>query len=191
MEPSLPGELAEIASRALKLQDRVWARLERLQHLTLEGLKIRIHGDYHLGQVLRTGGDFVIIDFEGEPARSLDERRAKQSPLRDVAGMLRSFSYAAQAALMHRAARQPGEAQRLGPFAQAWERSVCGVFLGAYLRTVADSGLIPADRGALATLLESYLLEKVLYELRYELSHRPDWARIPLAGIRRILFREG
>jgi maltose alpha-D-glucosyltransferase/alpha-amylase len=179
----LPDESVETASQALSLRGRIRARLERLQRLSPTCLKIRIHGDYHLGQVLRTGADFVIIDFEGEPARSLAERRAKQPALRDVAGMLRSFGYAAQVALMSHVARRPGDLERLAPWAQVWERSVCGVFLHAYLQTVAGSGLIPEDRGALEGLLEGFLLEKVLYELRYELDNRPTWVRVPLAGL--------
>jgi len=181
--PRLPDDLVEAASHALSLRGRVWARLDRLRGLKTQGLKIRIHGDYHLGQVLRTGSDFSIIDFEGEPARSLSERRVKHSPLRDVAGMLRSFSYAAQVALMSHVARRPGDLERLVPWAQVWERSVCGVFLHAYLRAVGGSGLIPEDRDGLEGLLEGFLLEKVLYELRYELDNRPTWIRVPLSGL--------
>jgi maltose alpha-D-glucosyltransferase/alpha-amylase len=181
--PRLPDDLVETASQALSLRGRVLTRLKRLHGLGPAGLKMRVHGDYHLGQVLRTGNDFVIIDFEGEPARSLAERRAKHSPLRDVAGMLRSFSYAAQVALMNHVARRPGDLERLTPWAQVWERSVCGVFLHAYLQTVAGSELIPEDRGALEALLEAFLLDKVLYELRYELGNRPTWVRAPLAGL--------
>ncbi len=181
--PRLPDDLVETASHALSLRGRVSARLNRLPGLSPACLKIRIHGDYHLGQVLRTGSEFVIIDFEGEPARSLAERRAKHSPLRDVAGMLRSFGYAAQVALMSHVARRPGDLERLIPWARVWERSVCAVFLHAYLRTVAGSGLIPEDRAALEGLLEVFLLDKVLYELRYELDHRPTWVRVPLAGL--------
>jgi maltose alpha-D-glucosyltransferase / alpha-amylase len=161
----------------------VWARLDRLRGLNPTSVKIRIHGDYHLGQVLRTGTDFVIIDFEGEPARPLAERRAKHSPLKDVAGMLRSFGYAAQVGLMSHVARRPGDLERLMPWTQVWERSVCGVFLHAYLDTVAESGLVPDDRAALEGLLEAFLLDKVLYELRYELDNRPAWLRAPLVGL--------
>jgi maltose alpha-D-glucosyltransferase/alpha-amylase len=181
--PRLPDDLVETASRALSIRGRVLARLNRLHDLGPAGLKIRVHGDYHLGQVLRTGSDFVIIDFEGEPALSLAERRAKHSPLRDVAGMLRSFSYAAHVALMSHVARRPGDLERLTPWAQMWERSVCAVFLHGYLQTVAGSGLIPEERDALEGLLEGFLLNKVLYELRYELDNRPTWVRAPLAGL--------
>jgi maltose alpha-D-glucosyltransferase / alpha-amylase len=181
--PRLPDDQVEGASQVLSGRARWLSRLDRLQALQVETPKTRIHGDYHLGQVLRTGSDFVIIDFEGEPTRSLAQRREKFSPLRDVAGMLRSFSYAAQVALLSHAARRPGDLERLTPWAQIWERSVCGVFLHAYLRTMSGSGLIPSDRAQLETLLEAYLLDKVLYELRYELDNRPAWVSVPVAGL--------
>jgi maltose alpha-D-glucosyltransferase/alpha-amylase len=151
------------------------------------GLRIRIHGDYHLGQVLRARGDFVILDFEGEPARSLAERRAKQSPLRDVAGMLRSFSYAAYSALDHFTQRHAGTAKSLEPWAQLWQNAVSTEFLTAWRTTVAapnaqDPHLTPQPLQA-HRLLNAYLLEKALYELLYELNNRPAWVRIPLAGI--------
>jgi maltose alpha-D-glucosyltransferase/alpha-amylase len=148
------------------------------------GQSIRIHGDYHLGQVLRSRGDYVILDFEGEPARSLAERRAKQSPLRDVAGMLRSFSYAAHAAHNAFAQRRPDDAKYLEPWATLWQNSVSTEFLRAYHATVRakDSALIPQPAQA-QILLNAYLLEKSLYELLYELNNRPAWVRIPLAGI--------
>ncbi len=179
----LPDDVVDQASRALSLRGRIAARVDRLDGLDPECAKIRIHGDYHLGQVLRTGPDFVVIDFEGEPARPLAERRARSSPLRDVAGMLRSFGYASEVALMSHTARRPGDLDRLLPWMQLWERSVCGMFLGAWLRTVDGAGLAPADRGGLTALLEAYLLDKVLYELRYELDNRPTWLRAPLAGL--------
>jgi maltose alpha-D-glucosyltransferase / alpha-amylase len=147
------------------------------------GLRIRIHGDYHLGQILRTRGDFVILDFEGEPARPLAERRAKQSPLKDVAGMLRSFSYAAFAALDHFTQRHPGTAKALEPWTQLWQNAVSTEFLNAWRTNIAaNPHLIPQPRQA-HLLLNAYLLEKALYELLYELNNRPAWLRIPLAGI--------
>jgi maltose alpha-D-glucosyltransferase / alpha-amylase len=148
------------------------------------GRRIRIHGDYHLGQVLRSRGDYVILDFEGEPARSLAARRAKQSPLRDVAGMLRSFSYAAYAGLNAFAQRRPDAAKNLEPWARLWQNAVSGEYLRAYRRSIAEAGsnIIPGTAHAQA-LLDAYLLEKSLYELLYELDNRPAWVRIPLAGI--------
>jgi len=150
---------------------------------TQSGLRIRIHGDYHLGQVLRTRGDYVILDFEGEPARLLEERRAKQSPLRDVAGMLRSFSYAAYSALDHFAQRHPGTQRSLESWAQLWQNAVSTEFVVAWRSAMAaNTPLTPEPRQA-HRLLNAYLLEKALYELLYELNNRPGWIRIPLAGI--------
>ena len=151
------------------------------------GQRIRIHGDYHLGQVLRSRGDYVILDFEGEPARPLSERRAKQSPLKDVAGMLRSFSYAAYAGLNAFAQRRPpnneSDARNLEAWARLWQNTVSSEFLRAYRHSIQEnSQLIPQPAQA-QHLLDAYLLEKALYELLYELNNRPAWVRIPLAGI--------
>ena len=150
-----------------------------------------MHGDYHLGQVLRSRGDFVILDFEGEPARSLLERRAKQSPMKDVAGMLRSFSYAAYTGLMRMLTRRPGDAERLEPWARLWEQSACSAFLRAYRLTMRAAGgmMVPAETEAFEQLLEIYVLDKALYELMYELNNRPAWVRIPLAGILALPLR--
>jgi len=163
------------------------ARLLTQADATRAGQRIRIHGDYHLGQILRTKADFVILDFEGEPARSLEERRAKQSPLRDVAGMLRSFSYAAFAGLNAFTQRRPpsntAEAKNLESWATLWQNAVSTEFLRAYQNTVGQNPhLIPQPPEA-QLLLNAYLLEKALYELLYELNNRPGWVRIPLAGI--------
>jgi maltose alpha-D-glucosyltransferase/alpha-amylase len=147
------------------------------------GQRIRIHGDYHLGQVLRARGDYVILDFEGEPARSLAERRAKQCPLRDVAGMLRSYSYAAYSALDHFAQRHPNTAKSLEPWALLWQNAVCTQFLNAWRTTMAANPHLTPQPQQAQQLLNSYLLEKALYELLYELNNRPAWVRIPLAGI--------
>ncbi len=145
--------------------------------------RIRIHGDYHLGQVLWAEGDFYILDFEGEPARPLDERRRKESPLKDVADMLRSFSYAAYAALFAHTAGRGGELERVEPWAHAWQRWTGAAFLKGYLAVAGAAGFLPADPGPRAALLDLFLLDKVLYELNYELNNRPDWARIPLRGL--------
>jgi maltose alpha-D-glucosyltransferase/alpha-amylase len=155
---------------------------------TEAGQRIRIHGDYHLGQVLRSRGDYVILDFEGEPARSLAQRRAKQSPLKDVAGMLRSFSYAAYAALNTFAQRRPDDAKNLEPWATLWQNAVSAEFLRAYQLTITETNpdLIPRPEHS-QLLLNAYLLEKSLYELLYELDNRPTWVRIPLASILSLL----
>jgi maltose alpha-D-glucosyltransferase/alpha-amylase len=153
------------------------------------GKKIRIHGDYHLGQTLRTasnGGDFMLLDFEGEPARPLAERRRKQCPLKDVAGMMRSFSYAAFAGMDRFRAAHPDRAQaaeNLIGWARAWENAASVEFLRAYRAQIAKApGLLPEGDQADA-LLRAYILEKALYELLYELNNRPAWLRIPLDGV--------
>ncbi|HTC43548.1 MAG TPA: maltose alpha-D-glucosyltransferase [Steroidobacteraceae bacterium] len=169
------------ANEVLAQRQALLAQLETIAAQEAEGQKIRIHGDYHLGQVLVTRNDFVIIDFEGEPGHGLEQRRAKQSPLRDVAGMLRSFSYAEHSAL-RAAAHDEVELAKLAPLARAWKRQVREAFLSAYdteaSRWSLYTALIPG-RG----LLGLFELEKALYELRYELNNRPTWAGIPLQGI--------
>jgi len=151
------------------------------------GRRIRIHGDYHLGQVLRAKDDFLIVDFEGEPARPLEERRRKQSPLRDVAGMMRSFSYAAFAALDLHKQRHPESSAALETWAAAWERAASAAFLSNYREVMAaNPGLLPQPEQAQALLL-AFLLEKALYELLYELNNRPSWLRIPLGGVLSLL----
>ena len=148
--------------------------------------KIRCHGDYHLGQVLKTAESFVVIDFEGEPARSVDERRAKQCPLRDVAGMLRSFDYVVHAAL---AARPEAGRARLRPALEAWKRLAVRAFLSGYMMEAGKSPerLLPRSPEAVRRACAVFELEKACYELRYELNNRPDWISIPLAGISRLL----
>ncbi len=180
----------EQAQRILDREPDIASRLAGLLSSKIDALRIRIHGDYHLGQVLFTGKDFVIIDFEGEPARSLSARRLKRSALVDVAGMLRSLDYAASAVLLGHAEAgpiRPEDREALLPWASFWTRWVSAVFLRSYLETVADAQLVPRDRGAIATLLDTYLLEKALYEIGYELQNRPEWIQVPLDGIERIL----
>ena len=147
------------------------------------GQRIRIHGDYHLGQILRAKTDFIILDFEGEPARPLAERRAKQSALKDVAGMLRSFSYGAYATLMNWSARHGEDLVRLERWARLWERSVAAEFLRGYREATADAAFLPAGPEEFRKLLDAYLLNKALYEVLYELNNRPTWVRIPLMGV--------
>jgi maltose alpha-D-glucosyltransferase / alpha-amylase len=143
------------------------------------GIKIRHHGDYHMGQVLLQRNDFIIVDFEGEPARSLEERRRKSSPLRDVAGMLRSFAYARYAALRAGGAESGDDYTRLDPMLAAWERECRTAFLEAYDTTARAAGLYPSFADV-QSLLQLFETEKALYELRYELQNRPDWVGIPL-----------
>ncbi|HJR45999.1 MAG TPA: hypothetical protein VJ927_10380 [Actinomycetota bacterium] len=153
------------------------------------GMKTRIHGDYHLGQVLRSTRGWLVLDFEGEPARSLEERRAKHSPLRDVAGMLRSFSYAASSVMFERAGEGDAEWLRLEPWAAEWERLARERYLNGYLTRSHEGDFVPEDRGSLMALLDFFEIDKALYELGYELNHRPDWIHIPLRGIRQVIER--
>jgi maltokinase len=172
---SLPDaeRMQPIAGRGEEVRDR----LRLLSNIGPVGRVIRTHGDYHLGQVLWTeDDDWLVLDFEGEPARSLPERRRKQSPLRDVAGMLRSFAYAASAAPILRSGEAPA----------GWEDDCRDAFLDGYLNTI-DLAILPTGEAAVQRLLTIFELEKAVYELRYELSHRPDWIEIPIAGILRIL----
>ena len=182
---NLPDELTTDSAALLSRRIDLFSRAHAITEVPPKdaGQRIRIHGDYHLGQVLRARGDYVILDFEGEPARTLAERRAKQSPLRDVAGMLRSFSYAAYSALEHFAQRHPGTAKSLEPWAQLWQNAVSTEFLNAWRTTMASNPHLTPQPPQAHRMLNAYLLEKALYELLYELNNRPTWVRIPLAGI--------
>ena len=187
----LPPEARELARAILDQQDELVAGFRAVLSRSITGsMRTRVHGDYHLGQVLNTGTDFVIIDFEGEPSRSLDDRRIKCSPLRDVAGMLRSFHYAAYSVVFVRASGRlgPGEdARHLDPWAQYWQTYVSAAFLKSYLSVAEQASFLPVDLTELEALLDAYLLEKAIYELGYELNSRPGWTRIPLQGILQTL----
>ena len=149
-----------------------------------EATRIRVHGDYHLGQVLCSGGDFVILDFEGEPIRSLAERRRKACALRDVAGMIRSYHYAAHAA---RGALDSGHAMQALPWAETWARRIREVFFEEYQTVTVGASFIPADAAVTRRLLEAHLIEKAAYEVIYEMNHRPDWVILPVLGILSLL----
>lgn len=163
------------------------ARLDRISFLTDAGTKLRVHGDFHLGQVLFTGDDFVIIDFEGEPARSIAERRARRSPLVDVAGMLRSIDYAGWAVLRDRAREDRAS---VAPWIEAWCRIASAAFLGGWLAVADGAGILPSTTEARDALLEFFLLEKCIYEIGYELDHRPEWLDIPVAGMLALLAED-
>ena len=181
---ALPPELQALAQRVRDSEAALAARIAKAEQVATTGIKTRLHGDYHLGQVLLVNHDFVIIDFEGEPGRSLEERRHKQSALRDVAGMLRSFDYARQTAL-RQAALPDIDRDKREAAARLWEATVRATFLAAY-RDAAIAGGLYADAAAFdaaAPLLDLFEIEKALYELRYELNNRPDWVGVPLAGI--------
>src|SRR5262249_41583476 len=147
----------------------------------------RVHGDYHLGQVLWVDNDFVILDFEGEPTRTVEERRARQSPLKDVAGMLRSFDYAAFAALFAFTQDRPDDFARLEPWARLWQQWASAACLHAYRARARGAAFLPERHEDFEELLDTFLLEKAFYELVYELNNRPDWVRIPLGGVLALL----
>ena len=182
----LPEKFRDEAREVLGAEKQILEREKRLLDRKTNAAKIRIHGDYHLGQVLYTGKDFIILDFEGEPARPLSERRLKRSPLRDVAGMMRSFQYAAYSALWQPAMRRE-DVPFLEIWADRWYRHVSSLFLQSYLRTTASAVFIPGNSDDLQVMLEAYLLDKAVYEIGYELNNRPDWVVIPIRGIKHIL----
>jgi maltose alpha-D-glucosyltransferase/alpha-amylase len=177
--------MAESLRPNMDARARLAALLRRALEHPLSVVKTRIHGDLHLGQVLSRGDDFVIIDFEGEPTRPLEERRAKSSPLRDVTAMARSFDYAAEAVLRE-VATVPERRRTLEPWAELWTREVTGAYLNAYLTTVKSASFIPERPEDLALLMAFHTLEKVIYELAYEINNRPDWIEIPLRGLARL-----
>ncbi len=190
---SLPVSNREQADAVLQREREIVQVYQKLLQKLLPAQRTRCHGDYHLGQVLYTGRDFVIIDFEGEPARPLSERRLKRSPLLDVAGMLRSFHYAASATLLEQQQRGLlSDLARAEAWLRFWYGWVSAVFLQGYLEVVGSTTLVPSDSKDLGTLLEAYLMDKAIYEIRYELGHRPDWLAIPLGGVLELLrAREG
>jgi maltose alpha-D-glucosyltransferase/alpha-amylase len=187
-QETIPETARPLAREMLERVAEMDARLRAIARRKIEVMRIRCHGDLHLGQILYTGSDFVIIDFEGEPARPLNERRYKRCPLRDVTGMLRSFHYAGESVL--RSGRQrPEDVARLRPWIDAWTAWVGAAYLGAYLQAVPGAPFVPASEDDVELLLEFYLLEKGIYEVGYELNNRPDWLVIPLQGLHDIFER--
>jgi len=182
----VPEALREEAKDVLAAEKEIHEREKRLLDRKTNAAKIRIHGDYHLGQVLYTGKDFIITDFEGEPARALSERKLKRSALRDVAGMMRSFQYAAYSALWQPAMRKE-DVPFLETWANLWYRQISSVFLQSYSKTTAGTIFIPQNSDDLQIMLEAYLLDKAVYEIGYELNNRPTWVVIPIRGIKHIL----
>ncbi len=187
---SLPPGVLSDANKVLELESEILNRFKRLTDHKITGQRIRCHGDYHLGQVLYTGKDIVIIDFEGEPAQSLSQRRLKRSPLRDVAGMLRSFHYAAMAAFFDLQKKGMVTSENIGNFEQ-WPRFWCRwssvSFLKAYLDTTKRNEILPKTHTEIMILLDAFMLEKAIYELEYELNNRPDWVSAPLQGILQLI----
>ena len=191
---SLPEPAGALAQKLLDAQNDVLARFQAVTAIKTTGARFRIHGDYHLGQVLYTGKDFTIIDFEGEPLRSLTDRQIKRSTLRDVAGMVRSFHYAAYTALLGRdkeqgahSAVRPEDFAELEAWCQYWYQWVSATFVRSYRETAGRAEFMPESEAEFKTMLEAFILSKAVYELGYELGHRPDWVTVPLMGILEIL----
>ena len=186
----LPAEIAALAQRVLDLEPEIINCYRRLYERRITARRIRCHGDFHLGQVLYTGKDFVIIDFEGEPAMPLSERRIKRSSLRDVAGMVRSFHYGAWAGLHQHVQRGSLEHENLAkfePWVRLWYQAVSSAYLRAYLKAMGSSQVLPQSDDELLVMLSAYLINKAVYEIGYELNNRPAWLSIPLQGILQLL----
>ncbi|TJZ90339.1 maltose alpha-D-glucosyltransferase [Paracoccus gahaiensis] len=186
-EGQLPPEAAPLARSVLDRRDDLLARIRAAGQIEPSGSLSRIHGDYHLGQVLLAQNDVAIIDFEGEPSRTLDERRAKSSPLRDVAGMLRSFDYAALSVIARHRNDPPAGAERASARIEAWRKSAVADFLAAYRSHIEGAANLPATPDATQALLDLFLLQKAVYETGYELGNRPTWVGLPLRGILDLL----
>ncbi len=187
---SLPEEAAADAALVLERRGAIDARLRVLLSHKFGGMRIRTHGDLHAEQILNTGRDLVIIDFEGEPTKPLSERRLKRSALRDVAGMLRSFHYASYGSLLRPEMGpdiRPGDVEALDGWVRTWNRWVGATFLAGYREATAGASFLPSDDAEWAALLDAFLLEKACYELTYELNNRPGWVAIPIRGILQLL----
>jgi maltose alpha-D-glucosyltransferase / alpha-amylase len=186
----LPAATQEHVKRMMDRKDDILAKLKRIYEKKLDVAKIRIHGNYHLGQVLFTGRDITINDFGGDPTKSYSERRLKRSPLRDVAGMIRSLHYVAYDGFFKTSQVQHREIEGLLPFAEIWAHYMSNFFLKAYVDTVSGTALIPANKTELAMMLETYLLEKAVHDVNHEINHRPEWAIVPLQIIEKIIDRK-
>lgn len=183
----LPEKVQEEALEVISSENEVLNHMQKIFRKKISTMKIRIHGSYHLNHILYTGKDFVIVDFEGESTRPLSERRLKRSPLRDVAAILRSFEYVAFRALQQHASLRAEDIVLLESWIKPWCYYVNGVFLHSYINTVGKAPIVPMDKEDFQVLLKAFLLEKAFYELGYELENRPDWAIIPIKGIKNIL----
>jgi maltose alpha-D-glucosyltransferase/alpha-amylase len=183
---TFPAEVQARAQQVLAIEPEILKKFRQIYERPLNATRIRHHGDFHLGQVLYTGKDFLIIDFEGEPAVSISERRIKRSPLRDIAGMVRSFHYAAYAALLkhiERGTPVEGQLEQMISWTRFWARWVSAIFYKAYLKAASGATFLPPTESDLQMMTEVFLLRKSIYELGYELNNRPDWVKIPLQGI--------
>ena len=186
-QASAPEALRAPIDNLLRRKEECLEAIDQLGKGPVGASKTRIHGDYHLGQVLVAKNDFYIIDFEGEPTRSLGERRLKSSPFKDVAGMMRSFEYAEWAALFAIAEHEADSVGKLLAFADAWRKCAQTTFLNSYFEAVGDCPSCPKDRAEADRLLNLFTLEKALYEICYEATNRPTWLRIPIAGLQTVL----
>jgi maltose alpha-D-glucosyltransferase/alpha-amylase len=182
----LPAEAQDLARKVLALEDQVLECFSEIYQVKINAVRTRIHGDYHLGQVLFTGKDFVIIDFEGEPGLAFSERRLKRSPLKDVAGMMRSIHYAAFGKILLNENYRDRDLDFLESWAEQWQHYVGRYYLGAYMERMGMGNVLTPEYDV---LLRTFLLEKAIYELGYELNGRPDWTIIPLRGIYYLMKR--
>jgi maltose alpha-D-glucosyltransferase / alpha-amylase len=191
---ALPEDARKPAQKLLSYQDKITQCFDAFLHCRISVVRMRCHGDLHLGQMLNTGKDFIIIDFEGEPDRQLAERRSKRSALQDVTGMLRSFHYAALSCLLEElqsGALGGNDFATMEPWATLWQKWSSWAFLKAYLGTAGEAPFVPRSREELRVLLNAFLMEKAVYEVGYELNNRPAWLRLPLHGIEQILAEAG
>ena len=198
LSPALREQLGQAGADAVETlrqpPDQVLARFERLRTAKLDALRIRLHGDLHLGQILWTGRDVMFIDFEGEPSRAMTERLIKRSPLVDVAGMVRSFDYAGRSAVVtavDRGVVADTDVGALDQWRRQWVATMQRRLVDEYLREVAPAGLVPRDHTDAHTLLDLFVLDKALYEIRYELANRPHWVGWPLAAVAEMLAPAG
>jgi maltose alpha-D-glucosyltransferase / alpha-amylase len=190
-QDGLPAEAQALAARLLAQRETLSTRMTELLPAAVDAAKTRFHGDYHLGQVLAVQNDFSIIDFEGEPLRSIDERRRKSSPLRDVAGMVRSYAYAAATAVRQMVEIQPAALPVLEERAGEWRRQVTDAFLTRYRQAMAGARSLPADPAVTDAFIAFFTLEKAIYEIEYELAQRPNWVTLPLADLLALIAPQG
>jgi maltose alpha-D-glucosyltransferase/alpha-amylase len=182
----LDPDTQQLAKKVLDMEDQVLECFSEVYKIRINAIKTRVHGDYHLGQVLFTGKDFIIIDFEGEPGFSFSERRLKKNPLKDVAGMMRSFHYAAFGKILLNENYRDRDLEFLMSWAEQWQHYVSRFYLGAYMDKVGMGNKLSDEN---ETLIRTFLIEKAIYELGYELNGRPDWVVIPLRGIYYLMQR--
>ncbi len=182
----LDSETQVLAKKVLSLEKTILESFKEVYEIRIDAIKTRVHGDYHLGQVLFTGKDFIIIDFEGEPGFSFSERRLKKNPFKDVAGMMRSFHYAAFGKILLNENYRDRDLEFLESWAEQWQHYVSRFYLGAYMERMGMGTTLSLEYD---TLVRTFLIEKAIYELGYELNGRPDWTKIPLRGIEYLMGR--